>query len=117
MIALDEDIKILEEFKKTGFSTLMFKKFDGDRIKTNKKIEQAIEHLIEAYRKAKEEELHWKGQYHLLSRKIDVIPKSKIKEKIEELRNENCDDIKFKYNRIEVNGIIEVILQELLEEE
>ena len=45
------------------------------------------------------------------------IPKSKVKEKIEELRNEEYDDITFKYNKIEVNGIIEVVLQELLDEE
>lgn len=46
----------------------------------------------------------------------NYIKKSKVKEKIEELRNEKYDDITFKYNKIEVNGIIEVILQELLED-
>ena len=92
--ALDEDIKICEKFtkdcKECKFATC-------EQCQINWKQVQAIEHLIEAYRKSKEEELHWKGQYHLLSRKIAVIPKSKIKEKIEELEKE-LEEINGKYS-------------------
>ena len=38
-----------------------------------------------------EEVLKWKAKYHLLSRKIDVISKDKIREKIKELGNGTYD--------------------------
>lgn len=72
--------------------------------------------------------LHWKGQYHLLSRKINVIPKSKVKEKIEELEKQ-YEDYSSKWEKsgrdkahpfyrylVRIEAEID-ILQELLREE
>lgn len=65
--------------------------------------------LIDYYIKQLEEEnIHWKAQYHLLSRKIDVIPKSKVKEKIEEWDKERY---------IAGEHLVVEVLQELLREE
>ena len=100
-----------------------------------------IENLIQENKELKEEVLHWKGKYHLENRKyiqlhnekIDApvieateemlkqyIPKSKVKEKIEELekerkRKDEEDIINPFYDQIDITHIIEV-LQELLEE-
>ena len=74
-----------------------------------------LRNLVTRYKELEEENIHWKGQYHLLSRKIDVIPKSKVKEKIEEIKklmlkeNESIEQFyKLKY--------CYEILQELLED-
>mgnify|MGYP001851973496 CR=1 FL=1 len=61
----------------------------------------------EEYYKLKEENLHWRGQYHLVTRKIGVISEQKIKDKIEEIEKEE--------NLYAKNNIIK-ILQELLQE-
>lgn len=52
---MEEDIKILEEFKKNGYSMLYIKY--GDRNKTNLRLERAIENLLKEYR-VKELQLH-----------------------------------------------------------
>ena len=69
--------------------------------------------LREKVKELEEENLHWRGQYHLITRKIDIIPKQKIKDKIEKLNKEikNGDEIEaiFKIKQ-------QQILQELLEE-
>lgn len=51
--SIEEDIKILEEFKTNGYSILLMKY--GDRIKTNFKLEKAIEHILSDYKKLQEE--------------------------------------------------------------
>lgn len=54
--SIEEDIKILEEFKTHGYSMLLIKY--EDRNKTNLKIEQAIEHILSDYKRVlKENEL------------------------------------------------------------
>ena len=86
--SIEEDIKILEEFKTNGYSILLMKY--GDRIKTNFKLAKAIEHILSDYKRVlkENEELNYK----LHSKKIALeiynryIPKSKVKDKIEELK-------------------------------
>ena len=77
-----EAIKDLEEYlhweELQGFSML-------PRDKHIETLLNLVSNLIAENKELKEENLHWKGQYHLLSRKIDVIPKSKVEELIEEL--------------------------------
>ena len=51
--SIEEDIKILEEFKTNGYSILLMKY--GDRIKTNFKLSKAIEHILSDYKKLQEE--------------------------------------------------------------
>ena len=53
VVCMEEDIKILEEFKTKGYSMLLMKY--GDRNTTNFKLEQALENLIKAYKELKEE--------------------------------------------------------------
>jgi hypothetical protein len=54
--SIEEDIKILEEFKTNGYSILLMKY--GDRIKTNFKLAKAIEHILSNYKRVlKENEL------------------------------------------------------------
>ena len=51
--SIEEDMKILEEFKTHGYAMLLIKY--EDRNKTNLKIEQAIEHILSDYKKLQEE--------------------------------------------------------------
>ena len=46
--SIEEDMKILEEFKTHGYAMLLIKY--EDRNKTNLKIEQAIEHILSDYK-------------------------------------------------------------------
>lgn len=132
---IEEDIKILEEFKTNGYSILLMKY--GDRIKTNFKLEKAIEHILSNYKRVlkENEELRakWDKDTHILQNKLDYanadridlaqqnkelrkeneelnyklhskkialeiynryIPKSKVKEKIEELDKEEKRELK-----------------------
>lgn len=109
--SIEEDIKILEEFKTNGYSILLMKY--GDRIKTNFKLAKAIEHILSDYKivlKENEELLEVKvsasahnrilelekeneelkaDNYELNNRITDLlenIPVQKIKDKIEELK-------------------------------
>ena len=67
--SIKEDIKILEEFKTNGYSILLMKY--GDRIKTNFKLEKAIEHILSDYKRVlkeneKKDELIEKMKKYLL---------------------------------------------------
>lgn len=68
--------------------------------------------LVERVKELEEENLHWKGKYHLITRKIGVIPEQKIKDKIKELTNTKGDFATY----IAISERIKV-LQELLQEE
>lgn len=96
---MEEELKILEEFKKNGYSMLVMKY--GDRNKANLKLENALENIIKRYKgleakvkryekyiqkqKEKTEELL---EYEYQERELDYIPKAKIEEKIKELERE-----------------------------
>ena len=122
---MEQDIDDLEELRK-----------ELGLYANKNKIRQgiALEHLLKAYKELEEENIHWKGQYHLENRKyidlhnkkIDIpiinateemlqqyIPKSKIKEKIEELNRK----IKYEDNEKVIIWLHKQrnILQELLE--
>lgn len=67
-----------------------------------------------------EENLHWRGQYHLLSRKINVIPVKKVKDVLQKNRNElfsttYVDSIQYKPFEMQVERINK-IEKELLED-
>lgn len=51
--SIEEDMKILEEFKTHGYAMLLIKY--EDRNKTNLKIEQAIEHILSDYKRVLKE--------------------------------------------------------------
>lgn len=63
--SIEEDIKILEEFKTNGYSILLMKY--GDRIKTNFKLAKAIEHILSDYKRVlKENERYKKSDYETI---------------------------------------------------
>lgn len=62
--SIEEDIKILEEFKTNGYHILLMKY--GDRIKTNFKLEKAIEHIISDYKRVLKEN-------EQLNKKVDLM--------------------------------------------
>lgn len=65
----------------------------------------------------KQENLHWRGQYHLLSRKINVIPVKKVEDKIERLKQEAISYGTFIDREVAVKIESEInVLQELLED-
>ena len=91
--SIEEDIKILEEFKTNGYSILLIKY--GDRIKTNFKLEKAIEHLLSDYKKLQKEneeleeinnELEAEKNEAIRRYNFETIPIQKVKDKIEELK-------------------------------
>jgi hypothetical protein len=71
----------------------------------------ALKVLLEDRERLEEENLHWKGQYHLLSRKIlpDYISKDKIITKIKELEEEIKKD-KIEYDK-EKNELFKLAIQ------
>lgn len=73
--SIEEDIKILEEFKTNGYSILLMKY--GDRIKTNFKLAKAIENILSAYKRVlkeneKKDELIEKNKKIFVKRKQDA---------------------------------------------
>ena len=113
LYALDEDIKYLEKSIKR--SKEMFMEVGAYVYLSDCEI-KAIEHLIEAYRKLEEKnrKLDEKFKYAVPDNIVEqnYIPKSKIKEKIEELEK----DIEI-YSNYEEDWAKIKVLQELLEEE
>lgn len=123
--SIEEDIKILEEFKTNGYHILLTKY--GDRIKTNFKLEKAIEHILSDYKRVLKENEELKEDRDKFKKALGkritycnelekdlfencsnyVIPIQTIKDKIEELIKEGRH---YNANKIEV-------LQELLESE
>lgn len=89
---IEEDIKILEEFKTNGYSILLMKY--GDRIKTNFKLEKAIEHILSDYKRVlkENEKLKKSNQCYINSIQAitpvltqDYIPIQKIKDIIDRI--------------------------------
>ena len=130
---MEENIKILEEFKTKGYSMLLIKY--GNRNKANLKLEKAIENLIKGYRELEEElkrEKIWRIRLEKENedtcnevnnnyiRKSLVIPKSKIKEKAEKYQvnmKKNEKEIHNIFNENDIRQEVITVLQELLEEE
>lgn len=70
---------------------------------------EAIQCLLDLYNKEKDEVIHWKEQYHLLSRKIGVISENKITKRIEEIKKIFPNDIMFtrEFLITELKGLLE----------
>lgn len=134
--SIEEDIKILEEFKTNGYTILLMKY--GDRIKTNFKLAKAIEHILSDYKRVLKENEELKEDRDkfkkALGRRITycnelekdlfenssnyVIKKQKVKDKIEELKKkvEELTDEKGYWGGSDLLEQIKV-LQVLLEKE
>ena len=123
----EEDIEILEELRLRGYAMLLMKY--EDRIKTNRKIDQALEHILSDYKRVLKEneelketyksEKKMKNEYVKLYQdlllKENVIPVQKVKDKIEHYQKLQDNYIE-KYDEIH-EGLQAMInaLQELLE--
>ena len=123
--SIEEDIKILEEFKTHGYAMLLMKY--EDRNKTNLKIDQAIEHILSDYKRVlkENEELKERIREHTLLIspyyvKENFIPIQKVKDKIEKLNSESyaeeLEDIMIGGNYT-ITELVQYVLQELLEKE
>lgn len=120
--SIEEDIKILEEFKTNGYSILLMKY--GDRIKTNFKLAKAIEHIVSDYKKVlkeneilkEEKEQAWEEWNNLEQGSYGT--EQKLKQQIKELRKEN-EELKNKLNlkQFDVNIVYNDYLEKLDEYE
>ena len=68
MNSIEEDIKILEEFKTNGYSILLMKY--GDRIKTNFKLAKALEHILSDYKRVLKENEELRTEMNSLKKDI-----------------------------------------------
>ena len=90
---IEEDIKILEEFKTNGYNILLMKY--GDRIKTNFKLAKAIEHILSDYKRVLKENEYlkekWDKDTHILRNELDLINANRLDllQQNKELRKEN----------------------------
>ena len=89
--SIEEDIKILEEFKTNGYSILLMKY--GDRIKTNFKLAKAIEHILSDYKrvlKENEELLELKVSASAHNRILELEKENKeLKTRLDEINKTN----------------------------
>lgn len=91
--SIEEDIKILEEFKTNGYSILLMKY--GDRIKTNFKLAKAIENILSDYKRVlkeneilkEEKEQAWEEWNNLEQGSYET--EQKLKQQIKESQKEN----------------------------
>lgn len=119
--SIEEEIEILEEFKTHGYAMLLIKY--EDRNKANRKLNQAIEHILSAYQEVLKENEELKNDYENLSNSVVVknhciknsIPVQTVKDKIRYYQELQDNYIK-KYDEINegLQAMINV-LQELLE--
>ena len=116
-----EEIEILEELRTHGYNMLLMKY--ENRIKTNRKIDQALEHIVSDYKKVlkeneilkEEKEQAWEEWNNLEQGSYGT--EQKLKQQIKELRKEN-EELKFeerrrtigKYGDAEIHNVINKIL-------
>lgn len=120
--SIKEDIKILEELRTHGYAMLLMKY--EDRIKTNRKIDQALEHIVSDYKKVlkeneilkEEKEQAWEEWNNLEQGSYGT--EQKLKQQIKELRKEN-EELKNKLNlkQFDVNIVYNDYLEKLNEYE
>lgn len=79
---IEEDIKILEEFKTNGYNILLMKY--GDRIKTNFKLAKAIEHILSEYKKVLKENEVLSKENKELQKEIDQMKSLDIYKLVED---------------------------------
>ena len=91
--SIEEEIETLEELRTHGYAMLLMKY--EDRIKTNRKIDQALEHIVSDYKKVlkeneilkEEKEQAWEEWNNLEQGSYGT--EQKLKQQIKELRKEN----------------------------
>lgn len=119
---MEEEIEILEELRTHGYAMLLMKY--EDRIKTNRKIDQALEHILSDYKRVlkeneilkEEKEQAWEEWNNLEQGSYGT--EQKLKQQIKELRKEN-EELKNKLNlkQFDVNIVYNDYLEKLDEYE
>ena len=82
---MEEDIKNMSKEELLEYLEDISQQLDNIALDQIQFAISELQFFKEEYKKLKKEVLHWKGQYHLLSRKIDVIPTSVIQNKLSEI--------------------------------
>lgn len=104
--SIEEDIKIVEEFKTNGYNILLMKY--GDRIKTNFKLEKAIEHILSDYKRVLKENEQLRTEVNSLKKENEKAlaeymewQKQELeqKDKIIDLMAEDIDGFQMECNR------------------
>lgn len=120
--SIEEDIKILEEFKTNGYSILLMKY--GDRIKTNFKLAKAIENILSDYKRVlkeneilkEEKEQAWEEWNNLEQGSYGT--EQKLKQQIKESQKENKElKNKLSLKQFDVNIVYNDYLEKLDEYE
>ena len=125
---MEEDIKILEEFldlaRTRDYKGNLTGSFDEFELEVEEKEYKAIENLITRYKQLEEENKSKQKAYddcyceYKHYKQFDSIPKSKVKEKIEELNKEELkydNDLRI-YTLRNTFEFQKEVLQELLED-
>ena len=101
-----EDIENVRSF--------LFEFKDGTELRLVEK--ENYDKLVKRIKELEEENLHWRGQYLIALDEIGMIPKQKVKDKIEEIKEDKESKYfdKFIITR-DIDYVIE-ILEELLED-
>ena len=115
---MEEDIKNMSKEELLEYLEDISQQLDNIALDQIQFAISELQFFKEEYKKLEKEVLHWKGQYHLLSRKIDVIPTSVIQEKIKELDKEKLkydNDLRI-YTLRNTFDFQKEVLQEILKE-
>lgn len=107
--SIEEEIETLEELRTHGYAMLLMKY--EDRIKTNRKIDQALEHIVSDYKKVlkeneilkEEKEQAW-GEWNNLEQG-SYETEQKLKQQIKELRKEN-EELKNDYENLNNSVVV-----------
>lgn len=83
----------------------------NDYIELKKKADTVLNYISNL----EQENINWKGKYHLLSRKIDVTPNSVIRNKIKDISNTNFNGRFLEYDKEDGNEIKKYILNKISE--
>lgn len=122
--SIEEEIEILEELRTHGYAMLLMKY--ENRIKTNRKIDQALEHIVSDYKRVLKEKNRLEEQveydkthiYTPQTIELNFISKSKIEDKIEKLNSESyaekLEDMMNTKNYT-ITELVQYVLQELLD--
>ncbi len=119
---MDEDIKILEE--QLNIYKRHLENYEKDNCLTSvyyelKKYAQSLENLLSKLKKLEEDNIKWRANYIKALGEIDCIPKSKIRDKIEEFKRLSAEIQGYEYNCIpkdlKRNDYAVKMLEELLD--
>lgn len=113
--SIEEDIEILEELRLRGYAMLLMKY--EDRIKTNRKIDQALEHILSDYKRVLQENEYMHNELDKQQTKINKYAKENEELKKSKITYEKVRDIQEKNkNIVDKNYIHKQKIKDKIEE-